>query len=250
MTEEELKVFYQGEYRELYQGNEGPNQKDIFVQGARAQAIVNLLQDWGIEQVERYADIGSSTGSLLEDIKNKFQCQVFGIEPGEAYRQYAQSRGLKMFESLDAVEAAGEREFDLISMIHVLEHVSDPVGYLIDLRNSFITQAGKILIEVPNLYAHDSFEIAHLTSFSRHTLVEVLKMAGFRTIFMEPHGRPRSNMIPLYISLLAVPEVEKQDQIQVENEQWISMKRKAGLAHRKVIEKLFPHQAWLPEFRS
>jgi SAM-dependent methyltransferase len=250
MTEEELKVFYQGEYRQIYQGNEGPNQKDVFVQGTRAKVIVDLLQDWGVEQVKRYADIGSSTGSLLEEIKNKFQCQVFGIEPGEAYRQYAQSRGLKVFDSLGAVEAAGERKFDLISMIHVLEHVADPVGYLVELRNNFITQAGKILIEVPNLYAHDSFEVAHLTSFSSHSLVEVLKMAGFRKVFMEPHGRPRSNMIPLYISILALPEEEKQVQNQVEKEKWIDMKRKAGLAHRKVIEKIFPHQAWLPEFRS
>lgn len=250
MTEEELQVFYQGEYRQIYQGNEGPSQKDIIIQEARAQAIVDLLQDWGVEQVKRYADIGSSTGSLLEEIKDKFQCQVIGIEPGEEYRQYAQSRGLNVFESLAAVEAAGEGKFDLISMIHVLEHVADPVGYLVELRTNFISQKGKILIEVPNLYAHDSFEIAHLTSFSRHNLVEVLKKAGFRMICMEPHGRPRSNMIPLYISILAVPEDENKDRFQVDKERWVGMKRKAGLSHRKVIERLFPRQAWLPEFRS
>ncbi|GAH07136.1 unnamed protein product, partial [marine sediment metagenome] len=107
--------------------------------------------------------------------------------------------GLKVFESLDSMKAAGEREFDLISMIHVLEHIPDPVGYLEQLRDNYLTPQGRILIEVPNLFAHDSFEIAHLTSFSRHSLVEVVKIAGFTTIFLEPHGRPRSNMIPLYI---------------------------------------------------
>lgn len=250
MTEEELQVFYQSEYRQIYQGDEGPNQKDIAVQKARAKSIINLLGDCGIDQVDRFADIGSSAGGLLEEIREVYQCQVIGIEPGEAYREYARSRGLTIFDSLEAAAAAGERGFDLIAMIHVLEHLPDPIGYLLNLRKNFLTEEGMILIEVPNLYAHDCFEVAHLTSFSRHSLVEVLKLAGFQTEYLEPHGRPRSNMIPLYISLLARPEVNKDGQTEIETEKWIRMKRKAGLAHRRVIERLFPRQAWLPEFRG
>jgi SAM-dependent methyltransferase len=249
MTEDELHLFYQAEYRQIYQGDEGPNQRDIAVQEARAKSIVNLLGDCGIEQVERFADIGSSAGSLLEEIKDEYKCQVIGIEPGEAYRHYAQSRDLIVFESLEAADAAGEREFDLIAMIHVLEHLPDPIGYLLDIRKDFLTEDGAIFIEVPNLYAHDCFEVAHLTSFSRHSLVEVLKLAGYQTAYLEPHGRPRSNMIPLYISLLAKPGNDGNGQTEVEIEKWIRMKRRAGLAHRRVIERIFPHQAWLPEFR-
>lgn len=249
MTEDELKVFYQAEYRQIYQGSEGPEQKDILVQKARAHAIVNLLQDSGVDKVESFADIGSSTGILLEEIRDVYQCQVVGIEPGDAYRQYAQSRNLKVFDSLEAADAAGEGEFDLISLIHVLEHVPYPVGYLRELRDKYLSQDGKILIEVPNLYAHDCFEIAHLTSFSRHSLVEVVKMAGFVTEYLEPHGRPRSSMIPLYISLLARPVGVEGGQPEIEIERWIGIKRNAGLAHRRVIERLLPRQAWLPEYR-
>jgi hypothetical protein len=132
----------------------------------------------------------------------------------------------------------------------VLEHIPDPVGYLLELRKNFLAENGTILIEVPNLYAHDCFEVAHLVSFSRNSLVEVLKMAGLQTVQIEPHGRPRSNMIPLYISVLARPEPTDIGQSGVEIEKWIRMKRKAGLTHRKIIEKLFPYQAWLPEFRG
>ncbi len=250
MTDDELQVFYQSEYRQIYQGDEGPNQRDIAVQKARAKSIVNLLGDYGLEQVDRFADIGSSAGSLLEEIKDEYKCQVIGIEPGEAYRHYAQSRNLIVFESLEAADAAGEREFDLIAMIHVLEHLPDPIGYLEELRNSYLSEDGTLLIEVPNLYAHDCFEVAHMTSFSRHSLVEVLKLAGYQTEHLEPHGRPRSIMIPLYISLLARPEDDGNGQTKVEIEKWVRTKRKTGLAHRRVIERLFPHQAWLPEFRG
>ncbi len=250
MTESELDVFYQKEYRQIYQGREEPDQKNLVVQKARAQAVADLLKDSGVETVDRYADIGSSTGLLLEKVKSEFKCRAIGIEPGEAFRLYAQDRGLEVFDSLEAVKAAGEPEFDLISMIHVLEHIAAPVSYLTQLRKNFLTPDGKLFIEVPNLYAHDCFEVAHLTSFSRHSLVQVVKMAGFTTIFLQPHGQPRSKMIPLYISLLAVPDNNNLGQNLVEEEKWIRFKRRSGMAHRRVIERIFPHQAWLPEYRG
>jgi len=250
MTESELIDFYQSQYRQIYQGIEGPDQKEIAIQEARALGIINLLRDCGVEQVKRFLDIGASTGMLINKIKNEYQCDASGIEPGRAYREYARSHGIDVFASLDDLPDAGEKKFDLVSLIHVLEHIPDPVKYLEKVRSDYLVDQGRILIEVPNIYAHDCFEIAHLTSFSRHTLNEVLKSAGFRTIFMEAHGRPRSNMIPLYISFLAVPELNTPDEPQIEVERWIRMKRNTGLAHRKLIEKLFPNQAWLPKYRS
>lgn len=248
MTEDELQEFYNAEYRQIYQGDAGPIQKDMAIQKARAEANVALLKDWGIEQVGRFLDIGCSTGSFLEEMREAYKCQVIGIEPGEAYRQYAQSRDLTVFESLEAANAAGERKFDLIAMIHVLEHLPDPVGFLQDLRTNYLIKDGTILLEVPNLYAHDSFEVAHMTSFSRHTLMEVVKLARFDTEYLEMHGRPRSNLIPLYISLLAIPDKKAQSQLEIER--WIRLKRSAGFAQRRVLERLFPRQAWLPEFRG
>lgn len=250
MTEAELKDFYLSEYRQIYQGTEGPNQKDITIQEARAVGIINLLRDCGVEKVERFLDIGTSTGTLLEKIKKEYRCDVFGIEPGSAFQAYARSRGNEVFANLDDLPESGENKFDLISMIHVLEHLPDPVGYLKALRFDYLDYQGKILIEVPNLYAHESFEIAHLTSFSRHSLYEVLKSAGFRTNFVETHGRPRSNVIPLYISLLAVPELNPSEEPEIEIEKMVRIKRNLGLSHRRLVEKLFPNQAWLPEYRS
>jgi len=250
MTETELEGFYKNEYRQIYQGTEEPGQKDIAVQEARAEGITNLLRDSGVEQVKRFLDIGASTGILIERIKKDYRCDAFGIEPGSAYQAYARSREIEVFGSLDELFVSGQNKFDLISMIHVLEHLPDPVMYLKELRVNHLDDQGKILIEVPNLYAHDSFEIAHLISFSRHSLYEVLKKAGFRTIFMETHGRPRSNMIPLYISLIATPEKNLPETPEINIERLVRLKRNAGLAHRKLIEKLFPNQAWLPEYRS
>lgn len=250
MTNSELQIFYRSEYRQVYQGSKAPAKKDLAVQKARSEILANVLEAAGVEKIRRYADIGSSSGLLLEKIHEDFQCQVIGIEPGEAYRDYSENKGLKIYDSLDSVRRAGEAAFDLISMIHVLEHISDPVEYLKQLRKTFLSSDGNILIEVPNLYAHDCFEIAHLTSFSRHTLHEVMKKAGYSTKFLQIHGQPRSNIIPLYITLIAAPLAQESDHFKVEIERWIQVKRRSGLMHRRIIQRLFPNQAWLLEYRG
>lgn len=250
MTSAELNLFYQDEYRRLYQGNEEPSDRDLAVQKARAVNLVDFLRDNGVNEVERYLDIGCSSGLLLKEIREAYQCQVLGVEPGAAYRNYAQDRGLEVYESLEALKTAGYQDFDLISMIHVLEHLPDPVRYLNELREDLLSPGGRILVEVPNLYAHDCFEVAHLVSFSPHSLSQVLRQAGFKTITWLAHGTPRSMIIPLYISLLAKPGISIPSEDSVAGEKWIRLKRRTGMAQRKVMGKLFPRQAWLPEYRS
>jgi SAM-dependent methyltransferase len=249
-TDPELKDFYQDQYRLTYQGQEGPNEKDLRIQKARAENLVKFMQELGVEEIDRYMDIGSSTGLLMEEIQTAFDCQVVGIEPGAAYREFARGKGLEVYEDLNQIAAQEEDRFDLVSMIHVLEHISDPVGYLITLREKCLTKSAKLLIEVPNLYAHDSFELAHLTSFSRETLTQVLKKAGYGTVFIERHGYPRSKLIPLYITLLAEPAEVRSDQLRIDLERWVRMKRRAGFLHRRVIERFIPKYGWVPEYRA
>ena len=245
MSEDELNSFYQKEYRQVYQGSENPIQKDLSVQKERSGFVIKVLQDNGVENIDHHLDIGCSSGILLERVREEFQCQVVGIEPGDAYRSCAESRGLKVYATLEDAGQGKEIPFDLITMIHVLEHLPDPVDYLNQLKTMWLTSAGVLLIEVPNLYAHDSFEVAHLTSFSRFTLVEMLKKAGYAIKGLLKHGRPRSNMIPLYITLLAIPSINSHERIN--RERGIRMKRRAGIAHRRILERLFPKQAWLSE---
>jgi len=250
MSEDELRSFYQNEYRQVYQGSENPVQKDLSVQKKRSSFLIKALNEYGIENINRHLDIGSSSGILLERVVEEFQCQVVGIEPGKAYRSYAESRGLKVYATLEEVKQAKELPFDLISMVHVLEHLPDPVDYLNKLKSKWLISAGILLIEVPNLYAHDSFEVAHLTSFSQFTLEETLKKAGYAIKSLLKHGQPRSNLIPLYITLLATPIENSHEMYKVHRERGIRMKRRSGMAHRRIIERLFPKHAWLSEFNG
>jgi 2-polyprenyl-3-methyl-5-hydroxy-6-metoxy-1,4-benzoquinol methylase len=243
MNETEMAVYYQAEYRRTYQGAEGPVARDLVVQTARAQSLLDFAL-YKISKVKRCLDIGCSTGLILKHFQVQLGCHPVGIEPDNAYRSYAEGQGLTVYASLDELEMALEERFDLVVMSHVLEHLPDPVGYLSHLRESVLTPGGSILLEVPNLYSHDSFEVAHLFAFSSHTLGEVLGKAGMVKDKSKKHGHPNSNILPLYLTILCHPELEN-GKSHVQPERNVSLKRQIGMVSRRIMEHLLPNQAWI-----
>ncbi len=242
MTEEEAAVFYAAEYRRLYQGTDAPVIKDLLVQRARAQALTDFLKKY-IDEIHRFLDVGASAGELLLYVRKEYGAEVVGVEPGEAYRNHASQYRLKMYPSLDALLHDEQEPFTVVALSHVLEHLPDPVNYLSHLRKTVLHQNGWLLVEVPNLYGHQSFEVAHNFSFSPHTLRQTLYAAGYRVEVLEAHGRPRSGVIPLYITVLAQPDV-RYAQKNIQGERRVALKRRLAMLHRKVMLRLFPLQAW------
>lgn len=254
MSDEELDIFYQQEYRQLYQGSAGPAAKDLAVQRLRAETLFSFIQDQ-VPHVRRHLDIGSSAGLLMQRLESGYGCQSVGLEPGEAYRSHACNQGLTVCASLEEIEASGLAPFDLVSMAHVLEHIPNPVEYLAHLKEKLLSTDGWLLVEVPNLYAHDCFEVAHLVSFSPHTLTQTLKKGGFEVLILRQHGRPRSSLIPLYLTALVQPVTSRTEQVDPKTaapaaEKGVRLKRKWGIFHRRLVTRLFPHQAWLPIHNS
>ena len=238
MTGEELDAFYESEYRQLYEVQEGPDLKDLAVQAERADALLQFTQPH-VKAVKRHLDIGCSAGLLLKRFMQVYQNDATGVEPGAAYREYAKSSGLTIWESLEELHADQVRNegnkpqlFDLVSMAHVLEHLPDPVGHLIKLRKDFLQPGGHLLIEVPNLYCHESFEVAHLVSYSEHTLTQTLQRAGYEITIIRKQGQPRSDILPLYLTALARP-VEDPEPYQVIPERGVKRKRQVGLLQRR-----------------
>jgi SAM-dependent methyltransferase len=242
MTDAENLVFYEAEYRLLYQGQEGPNPKDLAVQAARAQVVLDFIRK-PIKSPSRILDIGCSSGILLQQFQAHYQSQVYGVEPGNEYRQYAQSLGLEVYSSLEQLQHASLYHFDLVSMMHVLEHLPKPVEYLQNLRNEFIELDSWLLLEVPNLYAHDCFEVAHFISYSAHTLTQLVQKAGYRVVQLHAHGLPRSQLIPLYLTLLAQPD--NSSLYSLKPDRRVRLQRRYGFFKRRLVERLFPQRAWI-----
>ncbi len=242
MTAEEAEVFYAAEYRRLYQGTDQPVIKDLLVQRARAQALTAFLQAH-VPAIGRFLDIGASAGELLLYVRKEFGAEVVGVEPGEAYRRHAAQHNLTLYPDLDALAQAEHAPFDVVSMSHVVEHLPDPVRYLSRLRKTALASDGWLLVEVPNLYGHQSFEVAHNFSFTPHTLRQTLYAAGYRVEVMEAHGRPRSDLIPLYITALARPDA-RYAQKNIQGERNVALKRRLAMLRRKVLLRYLSQQAW------
>jgi 2-polyprenyl-3-methyl-5-hydroxy-6-metoxy-1,4-benzoquinol methylase len=251
--------FYAETYRQIYQASTEPTAKDLWVQENRALTLVSLLQTLKVQPQERILDIGASTGLLLETFRETFMTatdsetmhtstggEVVGVEPGDAYRAHAEARGLRMYPSVDHLIESYPHKFDLISMIHVLEHLPNPVGMLTQIRENLLQGHGILLLEVPNFYAHDSYELAHLACFTPHTLQQVLRQAGYHVFFFQRHGFPRSSMLNLYLTLLAQPLPADASLPAIKRDHMVRFKRQVGFLYRRAVEKLFPHKSWLP----
>jgi 2-polyprenyl-3-methyl-5-hydroxy-6-metoxy-1,4-benzoquinol methylase len=144
-------------------------------------------------------EIGAATGFFVEGIKDKVK-SVAGIEPHNEFRNYAQGElGLNMYSDLEEARKAG-LGYDIAFMFHVLEHIHDPKGFLINLKR-LLKRNGKLYIEVPNVkdvlisfYKVPAFRsfywnYAHLFYFSPETLKLLLQSAGYEIIKLIPIQR-------------------------------------------------------------
>ena len=239
-------VFYQETYRQLYQATEEPTAKDLRQQRLRAEYQLELLQSHGVCRLARALDIGASSGTLLQTIHEAYGAETVGVEPGNAYRKLAEAKGFKLYPSLELLKAGDTERFDMVSMMHVLEHLEDPLGTLREIRLDLLADNGFLLVEVPNVYAHDSYELAHLSCFTENTLAEMLTQAGYKILHTRKHGVPRSETLDLYLAVLAMPQREPDEIAPIVPEKNVALKRSLGMLRRNLLTKLKPDKTWLP----
>jgi hypothetical protein len=246
ISDETLSGFYETEYREMVQGEEGPSEKDLRIQAGRARNLIDFSRS-KVGEIETHLDIGSSAGALMLAFRHEYGCEVVGVEPGRAYRTYSRERGLHVEADLDDLTDGLKNNFDLITMSHVLEHVPEPVDYLRQIRQEWLSLRGYLLIEVPNLFGHHALEFSHLTAFYAMSLRRLLERSGFELLTIQVHGRPRSRLIPLYVTVLAQVRFDPQPEIQNRTGvRTVPLRRKVGVAWNRIASRVAPSLAWLP----
>jgi SAM-dependent methyltransferase len=131
-------------------------------------------------------DFGAGEGHLVHALRAR-GLRAEGVEPFPAGREAARERyGLELLEALPA-----DRRFDLVTLVHALEHVPEPVSTLTRLREVLEPQ-GLVFVEVPNAASVDMHRAVrrreildlpvHLFHFSPETLVRVIERAGLQVI--------------------------------------------------------------------
>ncbi len=136
----------------------------------------------------RLLDIGCGTGEVLNYFKKK-NWEVKGIEPSQSARNFAiQKYGLDI-EDEPGLKNLQKDSFDIISMWHVLEHVSD-LQERIHIIYDLLKPTGYLIIALPNLNSWDAeyykkywaaFDVPrHLSHFSQSTIKKLVTAQGFK----------------------------------------------------------------------
>ncbi|MBO8143316.1 MAG: class I SAM-dependent methyltransferase [Thermodesulfobacterium sp.] len=137
----------------------------------------------------RLLDIGCGNGQFLYRMR-ELGWEVVGVEPDpEAVRIAKEQFGLEIFEgNIEQVELP-PNSFDAITMNHVIEHVSDPIGTLGKCYR-LLKHGGKLVIVTPNIQSLGlhlfgkywrGWEVPrHLFLFSPKSLRMCAERAGFK----------------------------------------------------------------------
>ncbi|MDP8228632.1 MAG: class I SAM-dependent methyltransferase [Candidatus Electryoneaceae bacterium] len=194
---------------QIYAGYEiysqgGGDEQSAFDQGAgvsesRSKKIVEWLTTEDVPpETGKLIDIGCGNGAFLRAFGARYpKWQITGLE--------LDSRNQQVIESIPGVIglqvgpiASLQDRYDIIVLIHVLEHIHNPVQFLESLTDR-LNFGGLLLIEVPDMEI-SPFDILiadHCTHFTADILHEVVTAAGFKSIAMT------EDFVPKELSLLA-----------------------------------------------
>jgi 2-polyprenyl-3-methyl-5-hydroxy-6-metoxy-1,4-benzoquinol methylase len=106
---------------------------------------------------KKLLDIGCGTGYFLSYMK-KHSYDVMGIEKNSVAKEFAvKNFKLKIKPPEDLLNGTIKKQFDIITLWHVLEHLYNPQIYL-KMIHELLHDDGILLIALPN---HHSFDAAH-----------------------------------------------------------------------------------------
>jgi 2-polyprenyl-3-methyl-5-hydroxy-6-metoxy-1,4-benzoquinol methylase len=132
----------------------------------------------------RVLDVGAGSGILVEEAR-ALGLDARGVEPSRWFVARARERGLPVEEGT-LPHPAIQGPFDLVLLVDVIEHVSDPVGLLEESRR-VLARDGVVAVVTPDMASlparllgarHWHCRVAHVGYFTRETLDLALARTG------------------------------------------------------------------------
>ncbi len=139
-------------------------------------------------------DVGASAGLFMR-IARENGFDVYGIEPSKWAVEYGKSFfKLDNLIEGDFLEKEINEKFDVITMLDLVEHLSNPLKAL-EKANKLLNEDGLLVVVTPDI---DSFfsrlmgrrwwhiRIAHLNFFNKKSIEYVMRKAGFKIKEIHP----------------------------------------------------------------
>lgn len=195
LKNEELTEHYEEHYYAEWIGSQ--RDKRVYMWSNRLERI-SRFRSGG-----KLLDVGCGEGLFLQIAQKHGWC-VFGTEISRFAADYTSRQlGSDIYCGALTDGVFKGRDFDVVTVWHVLEHVKDPLNYLVTIRK-IIKPDGILVIAVPNvnnllmqlvyrlykrrklkLFSCDAKEV-HLYHFSVDTLTAYLEKTGFKVVRAAP----------------------------------------------------------------
>ena len=157
------------------------------------QGIVNKTKK--LKKSGKWLDIGCGRGYLLDIAsRNNFDCYGIDIK-----NDFVKNKGIKFFNKTLFETNFNNDEFDVISMINILDHLGSPRRYLREVYD-LLNSDGILYIHVPNEHYFDNKIVnkflrcktgycpnVHLVNYSEKNIGSILRRFNFPKIeFVSP----------------------------------------------------------------
>ena len=140
----------------------------------REKRVYELIEKYG--KGETLLDVGGCDGAMCRRLKDEYKCSIIDKVTYEKIGDI-----IHIGEDVE-----GDKKYDVIMMIHILEHLSYPLEFLEKYKNN-IKKDGILLVAVPRGYINEwnawNDPTMHCNFFSMETLKKVIALAGWETIY-------------------------------------------------------------------
>lgn len=181
---------------------------------------------------KRWLDVGAGRAVLMDMLAAEAD-RAKGVEPNRQRRESAIRRGYDMAETVDDLHE--DDQFDVITLFHVYEHVTQPVAMARTLKRH-LAPGGRLIVEVPHArdllldtldceaFRRFTLWSEHLVLHTRESLTQFLRAAGFSTVSIRGiqrypvanhlhwlrHGRPNGQNVWPFLNDRALQEAYEQ----------------------------------------
>ena len=184
----ELCAKIYGSYRIYHQGA-GNEQKARGTDGGRLKPRSELITDFlcntmKLPQVASALDIGSGNGPFLRAMRNRLPgWSLTGADMTDRFRTQIETIGPNVSFQLTDELLASIDCFDVVSLIHCIEHIPAPADYLRCVK-PHLAKDGVLLIQVPDarLNPFDLIVGDHSSHFFKVTLRAEVEAAGYEVL--------------------------------------------------------------------
>lgn len=184
---------YEDEVYEVVDNRGSVFEKIIFYEADKVLSTANRLLDKPIKP--RILDFGCGKGQFLFRAK-KSGWDTNGVETAPARAAFAREKyGIEVTTQEYESGVIGEGNYQLIVLLHVLEHLPKPLPLLSEILKANLAINGVLVIEVPNYNSWQS-KLAgkkwmhldlprHLTHWNEKSLKQELENVGLKAVYQE-----------------------------------------------------------------